>query len=265
MKNFINGFMLPLRGAHLLLTVRGVKRWAIAPLIISAFFYVLVFALLVWLLPSWQLVDLQWNFWDEWGAKISSGLNTLSWLVQWLLFFAGFWLLSYFTFTFFVELLASPFNDILSEKLEVSLTQKTFGAVNLRLNGKAIYWSLCSTFYFLSRQFFWLIATLPLLFIPLIGTMAWFLLNAYFVGVTFFDVAMARNFLTYRHKMAAIRENRAVVIGFGSALSLLFLMPFIGWLIIPFGVAGGTILYCQLDWHNIFKRANLPPPANFSL
>jgi uncharacterized protein involved in cysteine biosynthesis len=50
----------------------------------------------------------------------------------------------------------------------------------------------------------------------------------------------------------------------GIALQLLFLIPFAGLLILPVGVASGTIGYCERDWERILAEAGVEPPRGFA-
>lgn len=262
-RDFLRGLLLPLRGGRLILATPGAWRWAVAPFLCNLLLYALFFAAMVWLLKSFGGFRFDWAFWGDWGARLgewtAAGGRALLWLVAVpVFFFCG-----YFTFFFCGAVLAAPFNDALSEKLEIALTGRPAPAWAWRGAWLSFRLSMGSTLRLLARQLFWMAATLPLLLVPLVGQAAWFLLSAYFTGLAYLDFAMARNFLGHRAKLAAARENRAAVTGLGAALLLLFAVPFLGVLLLPLGAAGATILYCSLDWRGILARAGLPPPEGF--
>ena len=262
-RDFLRGLLLPLRGGRLILNTPGAKRWAAAPFLCNVLLYALAFALLVWLLRDFDGFHFAWSFWGGWGERLAGWAAAGGrWLV-WLTALPLFLFVGWFTFFLCGAVLAAPFNDVLSEKLEVALTGRPAPAGGWRATWRSLRLSVPSALRLLMRQLFWMALALPLLLVPLVGQAAWFLLNAYFTGLAYLDVAMARNFLGHRAKLAAARENRAVVTGLGAALLLLFAVPFLGLALLPLGVAGATILYCSLDWRGVLARAGLPPPEGF--
>ena len=260
---FFFGFVLPLRGIRLLWVVPGARYWALLPLFCNIILYGAVFALMIWLLKDWQFFSFSWNFWGEWGARFANWINAGGQVLRWLIGIPLFLFISYFTFAFCGELLASPFNDFLSEKIENHLTGRRDFSSTLRMTGRSVWLSIGSSLRILLRQLFWTGITLPLLFVPFVGQCTWLALNGYFTGIAYLDTAMARNFLEYRHKIAGIRQYRWEICGLGIALTLLFAIPFLGILMFPAGVSGACILYCGIDWREIFARNSLPLPAGF--
>ena len=57
---------------------------------------------------------------------------------------------------------------------------------------------------------------------------------------------MSRRRMGFADKSAFLRRHRPATLGFGTMSFLLLLIPIVGALVIPFNVAGGTVLFCEL-------------------
>jgi uncharacterized protein involved in cysteine biosynthesis len=90
---------------------------------------------------------------------------------------------------------------------------------------------------------------LPLNLVPIVGHGAYIVLSSYFTWMHF-----ALNYLEYPidsesthtpldKKRRYLRSRRWPVLGFGFALSLTCLIPFLNFFLVPVGVVGATLLY----------------------
>jgi CysZ protein len=168
----------------------------------------------------------------------------LGWLVLLPLFFG----IAYGGFIFTAQLLAAPFTELLSERIEVHLTGREPPPVTWQQNLRAMLIAWGSACRFLGKQLFMMLVTAPLLLVPGVGQLTWFLVSAYFNGLTFLDTAMARNRLSHAQKLAGLKTQRIEICGFGMALLALAVVPVAGWLVLPLGVAGAVVLYCRIAW-----------------
>ncbi len=261
---FWRGFALPLQAARFLAQTRGVKRYAVLPLIFNAFLYACVMVLAVYLIYEWEWGGYQWDFWGGFGAWLSEASNWLLAALKWILLLPLVFLFSYFTFTVVGMVIASPLNDILSERVERALCQpRAAPGLPLRLTLTATLLSVMDSLLIVLKQAFFSVLVLPLLLIPVVGVLPLFLVTAYFAGLGFLDVGMARNFLRHRHKRPVIQERRWEILGLGAAMELLFMIPLAGLLLLPVGVSAGTLLYCGVDWEKVFRDNALPEPLGF--
>lgn len=96
------------------------------------------------------------------------------------------------------------------------------------------------------------LALLPLNLVPILGNAAYLVLVSYFTWMH-----MALNYLEYpidsesfvtplSEKRRYIRRHRWSSLGFGCALSLTCLVPFLNFFCVPVGVVGATLLYQDL-------------------
>lgn len=261
---FKEGFSLPWRGAGLLLRNRKVKRIAILPLVVNLLVYAVALGVFFHLLSQWTVSDVAWSFWWGTGETLSWVANSMGSVLKWVVGIPLALLVSYFTFTTVGMLLASPFNDILSERLERVLCEEwTHPPQTWRFMLRSTCWSAFDSLRIVLRQAFLCILCLPLLLIPVVGFLPLFLVCAYYTGLGFLDVGMARNLLRDRHKRPAIREMRWTFFGLGLAMELCFLVPFLGMILMPVGVASGTLLYCRIDWARLFRENGWDYPEGF--
>lgn len=264
-RGFLKGFFLPVSGGRLLLRLKGARRWAILPLIVNVIVYALVVVMAFWLIDIVKIPQVSWEFAWGLGGYLADAVNYLAPILKWVVCVPLVATVCYFSFTFVGMLVATPFNDILSEKIEYALTTGNFEAeFELRMTVRAFFISMYSTMRFFGKQVFYSILCLPLLFIPFVGMILLFLVSSYYAGIGFLDIGMARNYLGYKHKMGAVRGYRWEVLGLGAAMELGFLIPLVGLVLLPLGVAGGTLLYCDIDWNKVLADNGYAPPAGFN-
>ncbi|MDR1611812.1 MAG: EI24 domain-containing protein [Planctomycetota bacterium] len=256
---------LPLTGLKFLYKNRGLKRYAVLPLLFNILLYVLVLALLFWLLARWQIGAVAWDFWGPVGGWLAAAVNWTSWILKAAVGLAAL-AVTFFSFTAVGMVLASPLNDLLSEKVEAAYagTEKKL-SLPLRLTLRATLNSMLGSLLTALRQLVCSLAALPFLLIPVIGFLPIFMVGAYFSGFGYIDSAMARNFLRPRHKKLLTDGNFWKIAGFGTGMQFLFFIPFTGLLLMPVGVTAGTIFYCDGNWTSLFQRSGVAPPIGFQV
>lgn len=264
-RGLLEGFFLPLTGAKILLRSPRARRQALYPLIASLLVYALIIFIAIWLTNRFAPQPVAWEFWWKLGATLSATVNYLLPIIKWLVCIPLLLAVCFFTFSFVGMIIASPFNDLLSESMEGKITggreAETF---SIKLTLRSMLISLYSSLRIVCKQGLCALVCLPLLFIPVVGAVLMFLVMAYFTGLGFLDIGMARNYLRYPHKMVAAKEWRWQLIGLGAAIELLLLIPLTGLLVLPLGVAGGTVLYCRIDWQRLLAKHNLEFPQGFT-
>lgn len=260
---FVRGIGLPFRGMRFLLAGRGLKRYATLPLIANVVLYAAAITVFLYFVWNWNVYEVNWTFLGPVGGWLSAVVNWMGWLVKLVVVMLGL-AAAFFTFSGVGMALASPLNDILSEKVEgaylggIQRMQLPF-----RFTFKAALLSIGDSLRNVGRQLVYTILVLPFLLIPVVGFIPLFLVGAYFAGFGFLDCAMARNFLRPKHKRLLVGKHFWEVLGFGAMMQALFAIPFFGMLLMPVGVTSGTILYCSEDWLQLLRDANMPVPDGF--
>ncbi|GHS91499.1 hypothetical protein FACS1894139_13130 [Planctomycetales bacterium] len=243
-RDYFSGCLLPWRGARLLLAAPHAWRWALAPLVANIILYAALFAAALWLLSRYEWWHFDWQFWGGCGAWLAENLNAAGKFLRYLVGVPVLAVGGYFTFAAVGQIVAAPFIDGLSEKCEAHLTGRA--PVADVAFARSVWISVISATRMLARQIFWLVLTLPLLLVPVVGHAAWFLLNGYFTGLGLLDAPLSRHNWTYADKIAAVRARKTVLTGFGSLALILFAVPLTAFLLLPLGVAGATILYVEI-------------------
>ncbi len=262
-KAFVRGFARPFQGGRFLFANKGLKRYAILPLILNVFLYALALAVFMHFLWRWDIYQVQWEFLGPVGRWLSAAVNWMGWLIKAVVAMLSLGA-AFFTFTGVGMALASPLNDILSEKVEMAYVGGyTKMTLPFRFTLKAGLLSAGDSLRNLAKQLCCTLLSLPFLLLPVVGFLPLFLVGAYFAGFGFLDSAMARNFLRPRHKKLLADKAFWEIIGMGAGMQVLFAIPFVGMLLMPLGVATGTLLYCGEDWEKLLSDAGAEKPAGF--
>lgn len=225
---FLTGFSL--------ITSPGLRRFVALPLLanmvlfISLFF---VFRHYVGELNAWLLTFLP--VWLQW----------LDWLLG-IFFFTGFAIFFVYAFATVANLLACPFNGLLSERVELALTGVPLPERPLReqlADLPSVFGrQLSLIFYYLPRAFLIFI----LFFIPLINVIApalWFLFNAWFMALQYLDYPTEAHRIRLSECKAWMKAHRALSLGFGLAVLVGLMIPVVNFFAIPAAVAGATALW----------------------
>lgn len=179
----------------------------------------------------------------------------------WSLLYGIFWFFSllfiavlvFFSFTVIGNLIASPFNDILSEKTEDLLTSTNVVAAPFSLSG-FFKNSLKVVRDEIKKISLFVIAMLLLLllnFIPGIGVVIYtfcsFLLTVYFLVIEYTGFVFGRKNRSFRDQRHFVRQNAFLCAGFGCGLFILLALPFLQLLCIPIGVVGAALLCHEIE------------------
>ncbi len=233
---------LPFRAARFLVGQR--RLWPL--LVIPALINVVLFVAMVVLLAG-RMDDLLGAWWARPdGEAWFDGLLRALWYLAWLIAVAVAFLLSYVIVVLVGGVVASPFNDVLSEHAERILTgrrevpqpDEAFWSGVLRSIGSAA--AITGLYVGL------MIPVLLLNLLPGIGSVAAAALggalSAVFVALEYADTALERYRYRLRAKIRLLRDNLALAGGFGVGASLLLWIPLLNFLCIPIAVVGGTAL-----------------------
>lgn len=233
----LNGFMQGVGfafGGFSLITQKGIRPFVVVPLLIN----IVVFSLAIFF---------------AWGQFESLMGGMLSWLPDWLSFIrtALEWLFGaliliavYYTFTIIANLLASPFNSVLAERVEKKLN----GQPVPEFKGyKALMGTVAKTLGSEVKKVLYMLKWLPVLLIisiipgvNFIAPFAWGIYGAWMLSLQYSDYAMGNHELFFKDELVLLRKNRAVALGFGGALTILMMVPVVNFFVMPVGVAGGT-------------------------
>ena len=220
-----------------LIKEKGVKRYVAIPLLIN----VALFGGAIYF-GSAYLAELMG--WIE--EKLPGWLDWLSWLLVPLFIIAAV-LVVLFGFAVVGNLIAAPFNGLLAEAVEMKLQGHPLDSGGgWKKLARDFFASLASEFrklaYFLVRA----LPLLILLLIPgvnIIASALWLLLSAWMLAVEYADYPMANHGLTFPRQRKILANRRFLTLGFGGTMTLVLMVPFLNFLLIPAGVAGATAMW----------------------
>lgn len=240
---FKEGLGYPFRGFRFLL--RHPRLWPLAalPFLLCAALYVLV----IWLGWSWI------GGWIE-GALVERE----GWWWRWLgyLLYVVFWLVvlavSVLAYVPIAAIVASPFNDLLSEK-----TEKLYQGIELdepfsiKLLIRSLRVGLVGEIKRSLTLAVLLLFALSLNLIPGIGQVAAMVASTgftiYYLSLEFTSFSMDRRLYTWERKRAFLKRFRARSVGFGAAMFLILMVPLVNAFFIPISAVAGTMLFCDTE------------------
>lgn len=231
MISFIKGFLDCFSGFGLILKP-GVKRFVLIPLIINIGLFSLATKLL-----SDQL--------DSWLEQLLPGwLGWLEWLI-WPLFAIAMFLIVFYTFTVIANLIAAPFNSLLSARIEAALTNKQPEDINAdgftKLVGRTLRSELQKIFYAIK----WFIPLIIITLIPVVNIIApflWIIFAAWFFALEYSDYPLGNRGQFFSDVKKYNKDNRMRSLGLGSAVFILTSIPVVNFLAMPVAIAGATKL-----------------------
>lgn len=235
---FIKGIGFAFSGFSLVLK-KGIRPFVVVPLLIN----ILVFSLGIWF--AWSQFDALMNQMLGW---LPSWLSWLEYLL-WPFFAVMIFISVYYTFTIVANLLASPFNSLLAERVE----QKLNGLPIPEFRGyKALAGTIGKTILSELKKVLYMIKWLPVLLIisiipvvNFVAPFAWIAYGAWMLSLQYTDYAMGNHELFFKDELNLLRKNRAVALGFGGTLTVLMMIPVVNFFVMPVGVAGGTSLWVK--------------------
>ena len=223
------------RGARLI-RHPDVRPYVIMPLLIN----VILFGALIWFgyTQFSPLVELLMSY-------IPGFLDFLRWIV-WLFITMLTAIIVFFTFTPIANIVAAPFNALLSEKIEILLTGKAVSSDISFLT--MVKNSLLSQLGKLLYIALWSLALVLVSLIPLVNFAApflWVLFGSWLLSLEYLDYPMGNHDLSFSRQKQLLSGRRGLALGFGGSVMVLTSIPLINFIVMPVAVAGATLLYVE--------------------
>lgn len=242
---FLSGFVAPLRGVRFLMVHPTLLPLAALPLLANMAVLTLMVFILGPHVSGWV---------THWVAGIvTPGSAWYYVLVIPLKLLA--WFLALATGAVFVNLfgtlIASPFNDMLSAKVEtlegripadqVRSWSQAVGRMGLVMIDELKKW----TVYVLVMA-----CLVPLMLVPVAGHLAFSFLGAlvtfWFLGFEYLDYCFSRRDTRFTERRQFCWSNKTAIIGLGAAITCGTMIPFAGFVVMPVAAVGATLLYLDL-------------------
>lgn len=228
-----NGLAYLARGLKLIQT-KGLKRFVFIPILINL---ILFSGAVYWLTITTQ----------EWTAKLMAWLPSYFQWIEYLIYpLLVIFILAmfYFLFTSITNLIAAPFNGLLSEKVERYESGSVVGDEGLTGLVKDIPRTIAREFqkmgYFIPRALGFFLLSLML---PVIGQIIWFFWASWMMAIQYLDYPFDNHKLPFSRMRFELRAQKGKSLSFGFGIIILTMIPFVNLIVMPLAVAGATALW----------------------
>ncbi len=218
-----------------LLSNQGLKRFVAFPILINA----LLMTGLIYFGGGYLVEKIQ--------AMVDWLPSWLSWLYWLILPIAVITLISitlYF-FSALLNLIASPFNGLLSEAVETKISGAVIPDEPMgQLVARTLQRELKKLGYFIPRY----LGLLAFSFIPVVNVVSpvlWFMFGAWVLTLQYLDYALDNNSHSFDDLHLALKMQPFTTLGFGFAVALGFMIPVVNLLVMPAAVCGATLYWSE--------------------
>lgn len=251
--DFLRGVSYLPRGLGLL-WAPGLRRFVWLPVLVNAAVFAVLFwlgaeyfqALMNWLLPA--AGDVSGNGWL--GGVLRFLLDLVRWLL-WPIFLLAAVIVMFYAFTAVANLIGSPFNGMLSARVEKRATGRLppevpEGAGIVVEAAGAVVDELRKMAYFALLG----IPLLILFVIPVANVAApflWAIYGAWIIALEYMDYPLGNHGLAFRDQRRLLRRRRMLHLGFGAAVLAITIIPVLNLVAMPAAVIGATLLRLEQD------------------
>lgn len=239
--NFSRGFFAPFRSIRILRKYPLLMRYILIPILINT----VVFTGAVYLGLDFFATNVVANlpFGDAWYWAV------LYWLT-WIIAFLVTAIVVFFSFTVIGNLIASPFNDLLSERTEEVLSgQSNQESFSLSQFCSDAWRTLLMEIKKMAIFVLVMVLILPLNFFPGIGSMAYSVLaislTLFFLCFEYLGFVLVRKHQFFAEQRRYVFSHKFMMLGFSCGVLALLAIPFLQLLCIPLAVIGMTRLWCE--------------------
>lgn len=240
MQSFFNGISYLIQGFKLL-NKPGIRPFVIVPFGIN----LILFSSLIYFLSQ---------YFSAWLEQLLTSLPDWLSFVYWIVMPAFIFILlfsSAYVFSLVANLIASPFNGLLAEKVEIYLTgvspgeqQDSDWASILKTVPHSVGREWAKFKYYIPRVAGLAVLTIiPI--VSIVAPIAWFIWGAWMMTIQYLDYPMDNHQISFAELSHAVAEQRLSSLGFGSAVVFLLSIPVINFLLMPAAVAGATIMWVE--------------------
>ncbi|MFB3059159.1 MAG: sulfate transporter CysZ [Gammaproteobacteria bacterium] len=214
----------------------GVRIYAVMPLLINT----VLFASLIWF--GYERFS---PLVDYMMSGIPAIFNFLRWII-WIIISTFTAIFIFFTFTPIANIVAAPFNALLSEKIEIKLTGKAISANSSFMQMARD--SFLSQIRKLVYIIFWSAVLLLISLIPLVNFAApflWVIFGSWLLSLEYLDYPMGNHELNFTRQRQVLAARKGLSLGFGSSVMVLTSIPLLNFIVMPVAVAGATVLWVE--------------------
>jgi CysZ protein len=229
-------------GFRFLSANRGLWWWVIAPSLVT---------LVILVAAIWGVAVLASSLVDRIVGELPSWADAwASWLV-WLVVIAALGVGAILVFVAVVGVVAGPFNEILSEKVEERLTGQAGPPFRAGAFVKDALIGIVHGLWRLIVALLGFVLVFAIALIPAVGTIGAMILGGWLgargAAYDCYDAVLSRRDLTYAAKTAYLARHRKRTFGLGLAVAGLLLVPGLNLIALGLGAVGATLAAHELD------------------
>ena len=225
-----------MREGFALIRKPGIRRYVIIPTVIN----ILVLA---------AFVAFSVKEFERWVASITNMLPDWLSFLSWAIYLVGLIVVAFlllYSFMIVANLIASPFNAVLSSKIEETLTpghvHPESGLYSMIVG--AVAREISKLLYVLPR----LLLLMLLSIIPLLNTLApllWVLFGGWMVAIQYCDYGADNNQVSFRVLRKRMALHKLSAVSFGVPINIMLAIPLVNLFLLPIAVAGGTVFWVR--------------------
>ena len=240
-KNFTTGMGFVVTGLGLAFNKR-IRAFVLVPLLIN----IVIFSVAIWLGMQW-LDTLETMMVD----RLPNWLDWLHWLL-WPLAIVVWGVTVFYGFTVVANLIAAPFNALLSERVEQYLDGKPVAEfAGFQSIPGILMRTIWSELRKIMYQVKWLLLLIILTFIPVVNVIApgaWIWFGVWMLAIEYGDYPMGNHEYYFGQVKKTLKQHRTTAWGLGSGIMVLSLIPGFILLVMPVGVIAATVFWVkQID------------------
>lgn len=177
----------------------------------------------------------------DWAHEMLGGTEWADWVATALVWAVAL-LVLFFTFSAMVRVLAAPLLALLADRTVAGLIGRPSPAAP---GGPLVRWIVrpfAEAMIVLAIRCAILVAALPVLLVPVVGTAIFALVGMALLGVDLLDIAQSARGVLLGERLGFIVRNFGACLGLGVAAGLLMLVPGLNVLLLPGIVVAGVLL-----------------------
>ncbi|RLB82021.1 MAG: hypothetical protein DRH17_07130 [Deltaproteobacteria bacterium] len=232
-KAFSEGWRFHIKGIRFAFQHPSFLILSTLPFLITLGLY--IFAFYMFMLYADDLLRMVWHM------DLNESSRYVGWLYWAYMHVVKFFLylvvlvIMFYSFIVISNILASPVYDYICtryERLDSYHAQPAQGVSPV----KGIWKTMKEE---IKKAVLMLIVPLPLIFVPVVGTLLGFVVAAVFIAWDYVDFSLSRDYPLLKDRIKALWRYKFFLFGFGCPL----MIPLVGLAIMPFAILGSTKLY----------------------
>lgn len=239
---FKDGLATPFRALNFLLSNLRLVRYFLFPFAIN----VVVFGLGTW------------AFLHYFGDLLHSLVSSPEVWYQYILYYFAavvlallFAVVLVFGFTAVGNLVASPFNDVLSERTEeIRSGQRNEEPFSMKVLVGDAQMAVGNELRKIGLLILIQVGLLLINLVPVVGTVIYAIGSPiaviFFLAFEYLDFTLSRKRMKFREKWRLIMDNKSACFGMGTTFFFTTIIPFVNFFVMPLAVIGATLLFVQI-------------------